>query len=83
MSPSPLSMVRKANQKGETPANVALSARFPAQCDTHHAAAAPSPNSAPNLCALISNADLRAIRHQNVQGPRRDAVGTCIWRIAG
>jgi hypothetical protein len=48
-----------------------------------HAAAAQSPNSPPDLCTLISNADLQAILHQNVQGPQRDAIGTCIWRIAG
>jgi hypothetical protein len=40
-------------------------------------------NAAPDLCALVSNADLQAILHQAVQGPQRDSIGTCTWRIAG
>ncbi len=48
-----------------------------------HAASAQSSNGAPNLCTMVSNSDLQAILHQTVQGPQRDAIGTCVWRIAG
>ena len=49
-----------------------------------HVGWAQSPSdAAPNLCRSISNADLQAVLHQTVQGPQRDPIGTCIWRIAG
>jgi hypothetical protein len=46
-------------------------------------AQAPAGSPPTDLCTRVSNADLQAIVHQAVQGPQRDAVGTCIWRIGG
>jgi hypothetical protein len=34
-------------------------------------------------CALVATADLQAITHQNVSGPKPQGAGICAWQIAG
>jgi hypothetical protein len=34
-------------------------------------------------CALVATADLQAITHQKVVGPKPQGVGICAWQIAG
>jgi hypothetical protein len=66
MRPPPLSMVRKANQRGETRADVTLSTHDSARCGAHPGRGGQSSGGAPNPCTLISNADLQAILHQEL-----------------
>jgi len=39
--------------------------------------------SAIDTCALATAAELQAITHQPVQGPKPQAAGICAWQIAG
>jgi len=64
MRPPLLSMVRKANQRGETRADVTLCTRDSARCGAHPRRGSQSSGGAPNARTPISNADLQV--HQEL-----------------